>query len=67
MELPEVTSQASLIIYNLEGKQLKNIQVNERGTATVKISGSELNPGMYLYTLIADGKVVDTKRLILTK
>jgi len=67
IELPEVTRRASLIIYNLEGKQLKNIQVNERGTATVKISGSELNPGMYLYTLIADGKVVDTKRLILTK
>ena len=60
-------ARRSLIIYNLEGKQLKNIQVNERGTATVKISGSELNPGMYLYALIADGKVVDTKRLILTK
>ena len=67
MELPEVTRRASIIIYNLEGKQLKNIQVNERGTATVKISGSEFKPGMYLYTLIADGKVVDTKRLILTK
>ena len=67
MELPEVTRQARLIIYSLEGRQLKNIQVNERGTATVKISGSEFNPGMYLYALIADGKVIDTKRLILTK
>ena len=67
MELPEVTRQASVIIYNLEGKQLKNIKVNERGAATVKISGSEFNPGMYLYALIADGNVVDTKRLILTK
>jgi hypothetical protein len=67
MELPEVTRHASLIIYNLEGKQLKNIQVKERGATTIKISGSEFNPGMYLYALIADGKVVDTKRLILTK
>lgn len=25
------------------------------------------NAGMYLYALIADGKVVDTKRMILTK
>jgi trimeric autotransporter adhesin len=67
MELPEVTRQASVIIYNLEGKQLKNIKVNDRGAAAVKISGSEFNPGMYLYALVADGKVVDTKRLILTK
>jgi hypothetical protein len=41
--------------------------VNERGDTTVKISGNEFSPGMYLYALIADGKVVDTKHLILTK
>jgi len=26
-----------------------------------------MEPGMYLYTLIADGKEVDTKKMILTK
>jgi len=31
------------------------------------ISGSELNAGMYFYSLIADGKEVDTKKMILTK
>ena len=67
MELPEIVRTASLIIYNLEGKELKNIQVNERGKTTLKISGGEFNPGMYLYTLMADGKVIDTKRLILTQ
>jgi trimeric autotransporter adhesin len=67
MELPETTRQATIVVYNLEGKQLKNITVSERGKATVKISGNELSAGMYLYTLIADGEVVDTKRLILTK
>ena len=57
-----------MIIYNLEGKQLKNIRVNERGARPHKISGSEFNPGMYLYALnTPDGNVVDTKRLILTK
>jgi len=67
MELPETTRQATIVVYNLEGKQLKNITVGERGKATVKISGNELSAGMYLYMLIADGEVVDTKRLILTK
>jgi hypothetical protein len=67
MVLPETTKQASLILYNMEGKQLRNILVNERGNTAVKISGNDLSAGMYLYTLIVDGKVVDTKRLILTQ
>ena len=29
--------------------------------------GDNLNAGIYLYALIADGKVIDTKRMILTK
>lgn len=67
MALPETTRQATLIIYNMEGKQLKNFQVNDRGNASVKISGNDFSAGIYLYALIVDGKVVDTKRLILTK
>ena len=66
MTVPE-TWAATVMIYNLEGKQMKNIQVHDRGKVSVKISGSELSAGMYLYALIADGKVVDTKRMILTQ
>jgi hypothetical protein len=67
MTLSETTASARVIIYNLEGKELKDISVMERGSASVKILANELNAGMYIYALIADGKVVDTKRMILTK
>jgi trimeric autotransporter adhesin len=67
MTLPETSVNASLIIYNMEGKQLKSIAVAERGNASVKISGSDLYAGIYLYALVVDGKIVDTKRLVLTK
>ena len=67
MTLPENVGQATIMIYSLEGKQMKNIQVNGRGDVSVKISGNELSAGMYLYALIADGKVVDSKRMILTQ
>jgi trimeric autotransporter adhesin len=67
MELPETTGQANIIVYNLEGKQLKNIEVSERGKTVVTISGNALGAGMYLYALIVDGEVIDTKRLILTQ
>ena len=67
MSLPETTREAHVRVYNLEGKELKNIQVEERGEASIKISANDLSAGMYLYALIIDGKVVDTKRLILTR
>jgi trimeric autotransporter adhesin len=64
---PDEVISATVVVYNLEGKQLKDFRVQGRGKTSVKISGSELNAGMYLYALLVDGKVVDTKRMILTK
>jgi trimeric autotransporter adhesin len=66
MSLPENIGQATLIIYNMEGNQLKVIPVNDRGKAVVKIESNELKAGMYFYSLLVDGKVLDTKRMILT-
>ncbi len=67
MVLPESAINANIIVYNLEGKQLRDLQVKERGNASVNILGNELSAGMYIYALIVDGQVVDTKRMILTK
>jgi len=65
IELPETASAVNLIIYNREGKQVKDIQVHERGPAIAKISLDEFSPGVYLYALIADGDVVATNRMTL--
>ena len=51
----------------MNGKQLEQIVIEERGSASVKIDGYKFEAGMYLYSLIADGAVVDTKRMVLTK
>jgi hypothetical protein len=67
MTLSDDVAYATIMIYNLEGKQLKTIEVPDRGDVQVEISGGELSAGMYLYSLIADGRMVDTKRMVLTK
>ena len=67
MVLPERTVAANIIVYNLEGKQLKELLVKGRGHTSVTILGNELSAGMYIYALVVDGKVIDTKRMILTK
>lgn len=65
--IPETSSRASIHIYNLQGKQIKQINIEERGNSSVVINGYELIPGMYMYSLIVDGKEVDTKKMILTE
>lgn len=59
--------RAKLYIYDMNGNQIAEYPVTERGEISVTIDGGSLNAGMYLYALIADGKVIDTKRMILTK
>jgi hypothetical protein len=44
-----------------------NCRMTSLSNTSVTIEGHTLKAGMYLYTLIADGKEVDTKRMILTK
>lgn len=65
--LSTMTTNASIYVYDMNGVQLKSYSITERGKGSIIIQGSELNAGMYLYALIADGKVIDTKRMILTK
>jgi hypothetical protein len=38
-----------------------------KGKVVIAYNGSELPAGMYLYTLVADNEIMDTKRMVLTK
>lgn len=65
--ISDEVSIANLMIYDMNGKELKEITISERGNASVMIKGSEFTAGMYIYALITDGYLIDTKRMILTK
>jgi len=65
--LPSTIQKAYIIIYDLQGKQIKNYLIPQRGIGTHVISGSEFSPGIYLYGLIADGKEIGVNRMILTE
>jgi hypothetical protein len=64
--LPESVRAASLLVFDMNGKQLRSYDVAERGLGSVRIAAHELSAGMYLYTLIADGQEVGTRRMIIT-
>ncbi len=66
-EVPKGVQEAIIIIYNLQGLELERFAVAERERVSVEISGGSLPSGMYLYALIADGQLIDTKKMILTR
>lgn len=67
VSVPESIKTATLFVYDMSGKQIKRIDIAERGASRINITSEGLGEGMYLYSLIADGKVVGTKKMILVK
>lgn len=65
--LPIETQAASLMIFDMQGKLIKTIAVTNFGNALLTLNANELSAGMFIYSLIADGKEVDNKRMILTE
>jgi len=62
--LPQNTS-GQINIYDNNGKLLKSYKANESGQTT--INAGELRSGIYNYTLLVNGKQVDTKKLVIAK
>jgi hypothetical protein len=65
--VPQSNHTAAVYIYDLQGMQKKAYNITAKGKSSINISGYELQAGMYMYTLIVDGKEVDTKKMILTE
>jgi hypothetical protein len=65
--LPETVRAASLLVFDMNGKQLRSYDIRDRGLGNVAIAAGELSSGMYLYTLLADGKEIGTRRMIITE
>lgn len=65
--LSETVNSAMIYIYDMQGLQKASYNVGGTTSGKVTIEASSLPAGMYLYSLIADGNVIDTKRMILTR
>jgi len=65
-EISDDVITSTLIVFDMQGTQIRSYNIPERGSSSIIIYGFDLDPGMYMYSLIADGKEVGTKRMILT-
>ena len=65
--VPESVQSAFVYVYDLQGKKVQQVDITARGKQTISLNATDLVDGMYLYSLIADGKVIDTRRMIVEK
>ncbi|MGI8951067.1 MAG: T9SS type A sorting domain-containing protein [Chitinophagaceae bacterium] len=64
--IPSSAKQAQLIVYNIDGHQLKSYTLSN-GNNSVIINASIFSSGQYSYSLLIDGNKVDSKSMLLTK
>lgn len=65
--LPKNFSAAYIQIYNAQGALMRKVELpRAEGIGVLNIKARELAAGDYVYTLVIDGKVIDTKKMILS-
>ena len=64
--VPEQVSDAVINITNANGQQVKSINLNQKNNGQITLQTNDLANGSYFYSLITDGKTVDTKKIIIT-
>ena len=64
--LDAYVSKATIAVYDLNGLQLKEYPVYHQGKNAIIIEANEFKPGIYMYSLLVDGKLIDTKRMVIT-
>lgn len=65
--LPDAIANAEMVFYDMYGSEIHRIQLQNKGTAKVEVNTKDLASGIYSYSLIADGKVIDTMKMIRVK
>jgi hypothetical protein len=62
--IPATVQKAQIHFYDGLGKLIQSVDVVERGLGSLTVFGSDLSQGTYTYTLVADGQIVSTKKMM---
>lgn len=63
--LTKGVQKAQMLFYNAEGKLINSSELKTTaGKGQLNVFASDLSNGIYTYTLVVDGKVIDSKRML---
>lgn len=64
--IPTMNTSASICVFNLTGSLILKKEISGIGEGEVRVNANELKSGMYLYSLIVDNRLIDTKKMLIT-
>ena len=64
LSIPTDAKSAQLCIYDMTGRQVRQLPIDARGATSVSVAAVGMPAGMYLYSLIVDDSLIDTKRMV---
>ena len=65
--VPADVQKAHIQVTNVDGKILGQVSINEMGKGQVTIQSKSYPAGTYFYSLVLDGQVMETKRMVLAR
>lgn len=64
--IANMKASASIIVMDLNGKELNKYPISRKGNGKVEVDASKLADGMYLYSLVVDHQEVATRKMVLS-
>jgi hypothetical protein len=65
--LPQSIGSAKIVITDASGRTMKTMALTSRGAGEINLNTGTLAAGTYNYTLWVDGKMVDSRKMIIAK
>jgi hypothetical protein len=62
--IPQTVSKAQLIIYDHTGNVVRTFNLTQKGEGNVTFNASNLRHGLYTYSILADGIVSESKKMV---
>jgi hypothetical protein len=62
--IPENVKQAQILVYDDMGTLVKRFDIKSKGEGTITFYPNNSRKGIYSYSLVADGKTIDVKKMM---
>lgn len=62
--IPNEVQEAQMLFTDMSGKVIKTLEISDRGWGRVNVYANDLSSGVYTYSLVLDGKIYDSKRMV---
>jgi hypothetical protein len=62
--IPAAAASAQILFYGMDGRLMKTANLIGKGKGVLNVYANDLSNGSYMYSLVVDGKLIDTKKLV---